>query len=152
MIPMESTYGKASDAQLDALEHRLTVKLPHPYREFLKEQNGGRPLGGDFDVPGWGETLLCDFYAVEAPNKSYDLERAIERLSDVIESQFVIPIASDPAGNHICLGVGGKYFGKVYFWDHENWDEERGAMEALIELNSSLDEFLMTVKFEGDDA
>ena len=36
----------------------------------------------------------------------------------------MIPIADDPFGNAICLGVRGKIFGIVFFWDHEASDAE----------------------------
>jgi len=37
----------------------------------------------------------------------------------------LLPIATAPGGDLICLGVGGSDIGKVFFWDHENeWDSE----------------------------
>ena len=43
MIPMTKTYGVASMSDLEALEKKLDVSLPKQYRNFLLEQNGGRP-------------------------------------------------------------------------------------------------------------
>jgi len=31
----------------------------------------------------------------------------------------LLPIAPDPGGNLICLGIAGDVVDKVYFWDHE---------------------------------
>ncbi|HQE44693.1 MAG TPA: SMI1/KNR4 family protein [Phycisphaerae bacterium] len=56
----------------------------------------------------------------------------------------LIWIMDDPFGNAICLGVGGKYHGKVFFWDHEqepDADEWNGEVETAGNVQLLSDSF-----------
>lgn len=139
MIPMTETFGVATPSELDALELRLGVSLPQQYREFLLAQNGGRPDLPDFDVPNWGESIANTFYGVGIGG-SYDVEEAIDALDDVIPIDRVIPIGDDPGGNQICIGIRGEYFGKIYFWVHDEMDEDE--VRPLIEIAPSFEAFV----------
>ena len=139
MIPMKKTFGVASASDLQAFEKKLGVSLPQQYRDFLLEQNGGRPDLGDFTVPNWGESLVNFFYGAGIGG-NYDLEVALHSLDDVMPVDRVIPIGDDPGGNQICLGIRGEYLGKIYFWVHDEMDEDE--VRPLIEVAPSFDAFV----------
>ena len=42
-------------------------------------------------------------------------------------------------GNQICLGISGKYRGKIYFWIHDMESDEE--MDNMFFLAHSFDEF-----------
>lgn len=143
MIDMTKTYGSASAMDLAEFEQRRGISLPEPYRIFLSQQNGGLPNLGEFDVPGWGESVANSFYGL-CIGGVHDIERAIESFRGAIPAD-VIPIGNDPGGNQICLGVKGERFGKVYFWDHNDWDDD-GKPGLPIQISSSLDIFFNSCK------
>ncbi len=126
-------------SDLEALEKKLDVSLPKQYRNFLLEQNGGRPDLPDFIVPNWGESVANTFYGVGIGGL-YDLDAVLYRLDDVIPIDRVIPIADDPGGNQICLGIRSEYFGKIYFWVHDEMDEDE--VRPLIEVAPSFEAFV----------
>lgn len=43
-----------------------------------------------------------------------------------------MPIATDSFGNKLCIGVKGKHYGKIYFWDHENEAGSRNPFDNTI--------------------
>ncbi len=65
-------------------------------------------------------------------------------------------IADDPFGNAICIGIRGRYFGKVYFWDHEREPDEKtwdGSVETagnIQFLANSFRQFVAGLKPEDD--
>jgi hypothetical protein len=108
---------------------KLNIKLPDNYITWLIKYNGGRSKkdGCDFiDQRDSDGTLISDFYALKYGPDYDELYDSYETFLDRIPKEL-IPIACDPGGNQICLGVReGKYYGKIYFWNHENeaaiWD------------------------------
>lgn len=127
--------GGTTESQVRAFEADLGVALPVDYRRFLLEHNGGSPIICCFDVPGWGDSLVNEFYGLGFSDYR-SIDRAIERRVDVLSTTQTIPIGYDPGGNGIFMGVGPANFGVVYFWDHE---EEDGA---LIQLAPSFEAFI----------
>lgn len=106
-------------ADLDALEDRLGVKLPPQYRAFLLRVNGGTPRPERcFDNHKGVESLVFMFYAVKHERVSLTLAQSAWQLEDRVPS-VLLPIAYDAGGNQICIGVSGRHYGRVYFWDME---------------------------------
>ena len=130
-IRMRGAGPALTENDLRQLESRLGSDLPGSYREFLLRFNGGRPTPSHFDVPNWPvrESLVNDFNGV-VPGAYNDLEKDLDLLQDRIPKDL-IPIADDPGGNVILLGVGGPYHDHVFFWDHDN--EPFDAGESLEE-------------------
>jgi hypothetical protein len=139
MIPMTETYGVASNSDLEAFEKKLGVSLPQQYRDFLLTQNGGRPDLPEFKVPNWGDAVANTFYGVGVGGCD-DVEASLQSLDDVMPIDRVIPIGDDPFGNQICLGIRGEYFGKIYFWVHDEMDEDE--VRPLFEVALSFEAFV----------
>jgi hypothetical protein len=108
-----------SAAQLDAVQEELGVTFPEPYRAFLLAHNGGQPVPNTFRADGGGASLevVGWFFAV------HGREDGLASLARTYRPHLhgdLLPIASDPFGNLICLGVKGSNEGRVYFWLHES--------------------------------
>jgi hypothetical protein len=140
---MGKAYGAASESLLAEFELRSGITLPDQYKSFFRQQNGGRPDLGEFIVPGWGDSIANSFYGVGIGGSS-DIERCIESFRDVIPS-YMIPIGNDPAGNQICIGIEGAWLGRIYFWDHGDWDNDDNP-STPIEVSPSLENFFEACK------
>jgi hypothetical protein len=118
---------------LNALEARLNIKLVPAHRAWLLQHNGGRPSPNTFqrkqvDGSAYSDGVVAWFLAVHnlpASNLEWrfcDFHRHTKRMP-----VDLMPIASDPFGNYICIVFNGPNLGKIYFWDHE---EELNARDA----------------------
>lgn len=143
MIKMTEVFGFASQEVLKDFERKHAFSLPDEYKLFLTHQNGGVPNLGKFIVPGWGESLVILFYGIGIGGTN-DIESTIKSFRDLLDLD-VVPIGDDPGGNQICLGLRNERLGKVYFWDHNDWDDEGNPGEP-IEIASSLGNFFALCK------
>lgn len=114
---IHSTEPALGANQLNDVESRLGLKLPPSYRAFLLRHNGGQPTPDKF-VPEdhASPEVLAWFMAV---NDRDDGLVALARSYRPHLHRDLLPIASDPFGNLICLGVQGDHTGQVFFWLHE---------------------------------
>ncbi len=119
------------------LEEKYNIILPIQYKNFLLKYNGGYPEFSLFKISEkQREDIVNVFYGV---NNEYDnIAQYLDYLEDIIPKEF-IPIADDPSGNQICLGISGIYVGKIYFLIHDMYSDEK--MDSLIFLANSFDEF-----------
>lgn len=154
LAKMKRPFEATSREQIQTFEIRQGVVLPADYKDFLLRNNGGRPEPDSFNVPTWVHvgSVVDRFFGIK-PGDDYDLEREYEVYAERIPAEL-IPIANDAFGNAICLGVKGKYRGKMYFWDHEAELDENGRSRRdygnVYLLANSLDEFLSNL-FESKD-
>jgi hypothetical protein len=144
----------ASQDQLEAFETEIGIRLPEDYRQFLVNTNGGY-------VPGWcefegathkGESWSAVVHHVGGFREELHFSLRFARsccLSS--ESQFpraLLWIMDDPGGNGICIGLTGKYRGRVYLWIHdeqpdpEEWDGEVETARNVIPLANSFTDFV----------
>ncbi|MBC7809956.1 MAG: SMI1/KNR4 family protein [Burkholderiales bacterium] len=127
------------ESDLTYLEESQGIALPEDYRRFLLAHNGGYPELCVFpidDFPRDTHAMVGWFFALEGAFSDTGAVEGYQGLPPTIEEALVdyrnrvpsdlLPIARDPGGNLICLGVKGEQTGKVYFWDHneESIDEE----------------------------
>jgi hypothetical protein len=117
MIEMMGAAPVASELDVARFERANKLTLPKDYRGFLREQNGGRPRDGEFAVPGWGVTVVDTFFGI-GTGDTYDLQQQLDRLADSRNSDL-LPIATDPGGLLLFLGIRGPYVGRIFFWDHK---------------------------------
>lgn len=83
-----------------------------------------------------GESVLNIFYGI---GSMYDnLDKIIDFFDDLLDMGF-IPIADDPGGNQICLGINEEYCEKIFHWAH---DEEHDGMKNMYFLANNINEFL----------
>lgn len=136
-MKIEKIHESLPIGDLESFEHNYNITLPRDYRDFLIEYNGGYPNPGTYKISyELGESILNIFYGI---GNMYDnLEKKIDIFDEILEIGF-IPIADDPCGNQICIGINKEYFGQIYHWAH---DKEHDEVESMYFLSESFKEFL----------
>lgn len=126
-IEIEKIAGDIDDRAIDEFEASCGLSLPSEYRSFLLKYNVGCPKKNGFfykhvekikrgDEP---DGSISYFYGLSG-NETWRLQWAYEIYvkNSRIPKEY-LPIATDPGGNNLCIGVGEGNYGKIYFWDHE---------------------------------
>lgn len=134
--------GPLDSKHLEILEKKLGKKLPLDFRAFLLKFNGGYPEPDSFNFFGSEDGSCVDRFLGINVGEHSNLYRYFKTYSKRIPKEF-LPIAHDPGGNLICIGLFGEYKNKIYFWDHEfeaNGHEPNMTNMHLISGNFS--EFL----------
>lgn len=94
-------------------EREYNIVLPQQYRDFLCKYNGGDTPGTDYKAGG-ASTVIRGFYGFGDVKFSFDKMNVADWLE-----MCILPIACDPFGNEIAIGLAEENYGKVYFCDHE---------------------------------
>jgi len=94
------------------------ISLPGEIIGCIKENNGGRPSKDTFDTSKRKER---EFKALLSYNKT-DKETIYSCYPNVFKSKGLFPIASDSAGNFICVDVNGG--NSIVFFELESATEE----------------------------
>ncbi len=144
-IECQDSYEAPSPADVRDLEDHLGCELPHPYKAFLMEHNGGafRPeavysLGSS--IPFLGEKVAIQRLLAINGEKSSDVRWSADWLRSRIPHDF-IPIADTGWGDPFCIGIQGEHYGELYLWDHEHpFGPE--AREKLHFIAPSFDTFV----------
>ncbi len=124
----------ASPETIKTFEENHGINLPDDYRDFLQSQNGGRPemTSRVFTFQkedGSTSDSLVDWFSGLIESEEYSLEEDMDIYEDRIP-KGMLPIACDPFGNLILLGVREQSTSGVWFWDHEI--EPTGVTESGI--------------------
>jgi hypothetical protein len=112
-------------------ESQMSINLPEEYLKHLLINNGGYPEKDTFPLiePIWndfkrGGTAVSGWFLAIHNDDLSNISKAIELMENRIPKNL-IPIATTPGGDYICLCIKGSNYGKVYYWDH-NWEAEDG--------------------------
>jgi len=138
MVKIKSNNPKLTLVDLENFEKENFIAFPNEYKYFLHEYNGGHPDKSLFKIKSnfeEYENVLNVFYGIGT--KYAKLENIINYLDELIEIGF-LPIANDPGGNQICIGISNEFYQKIYFWDHET----EIKLENLQFVSDSFLEFL----------
>lgn len=142
-----SSERLGSRAQLAPLERRLGGRAPDDYVDFLLMHNGGRADNSTFEFKdGAGETTksrVAWFFGL-ADDVSYGLSANVEDYEGRIPVGF-LPVGSDPFGNLLLLCLASESYGSVWFWDHEE-EQEEPDLSNMSRLAASFGEFLDTLR------
>ncbi len=138
-IPEPNPYGTLNPERLAEFEAKLGYKLPSGYREFLISCNGGKPEPYDFEVSDGADSLHHVYGLHDGPNYA-QLDYAFSIYYGRMP-QSMIPIADDPCGNAICIGVTGDQEGRVFFWDHEFESDDGLDHDNITSLAESFEAF-----------
>jgi cell wall assembly regulator SMI1 len=138
----------ADEARVGAFEAKLGRRLPDDYREFLLHYNGGKPKPSSFQLALRTEpntdSLVHWFLSLHDGEHS-NLERNIKIMTGRLPSD-TLPIADDPFGNVVLLGLHGEIRGKVYFWDHEREPDDEPDWSNIDLVAESFDSFMSGLK------
>ena len=136
-------------ADVDELEVRTGRRVPGRYRRFLLAHNGGYPEPAvfGFSAPGWpgGEaSSIVEGFLGIGVNPTDQIEYCLRVFRDRIPADLY-PIARDPGGNFLCMGVDDSPKpGEIVFWHHEEEADEGEppTRDNLYHVADSLDELL----------
>jgi cell wall assembly regulator SMI1 len=129
MANFRITYPPADPKDVSDLEARIGRPLPDDYRQFLLTANGGlQPDQKLFPIPGEGDGIIQVFFGFYGDYD--DIREAILRWEEAFP--HALPIARDLCGNHILLGLTDKFFGNVFWCDHELLPDGSEAEPILI--------------------
>lgn len=128
----KNKYGNLNLDKLLLFEEVIKKKLPNDYRTFLLHNNGGKPIPNYFKIPNNEESSIHIMYGIH--NKLEDnLENILKIFKNRISSS-ILPIADDPNGNIIGIGISENNFDEIFFWNHE--------LEIVTKISNSFKEFI----------
>lgn len=133
-------HGKLTNDRLKAFESEIGIPLPDDYREFLLQHNGGKPDPCHFPIAEDTDSLHHVYGLHDGPTW-FRLDDARQTYHGRIPASM-IPIADDPYGNAICLGVTGNERGRIYFWDHENESDDEPYFDNITTLAATFSDFV----------
>jgi hypothetical protein len=139
---IKDSVGSIETSTIDKLEKNLGIRLPSQYREFLKKYNGGYPIPDGFFLKDKSDGSSIDrFLGIDVGEHS-NLEKYLVIYKGRIPKNL-FPIAHDPGGNLIVIGLSGDTSDKIYFWDHEQEsDDYEPEMSNIHLIADSFEEFL----------
>ncbi len=154
MTPQIKQLGaKLEEKTLAEFERKHGFLLPTTYRAFLLQHNGGTPEPSSYcRKRSKKPTEECRyFYGLQSGRNYAEMEDALETYLGEDEARIprrLLPIAEDSFGNLICLSIRGDDVGKVFFWHHEEEEDQKRTKtgdvnDAAISLIAdSFDAFL----------
>jgi len=118
-IVQPNPHGILTDDSLIVFENKIDVRLPEDYRLYLKKYNGGLPEKACFYIQKKQiESRIHHMYGLN-DGPTYQKLDCVMKIYKGRIPNGVLPIADDPFGNIICIGIEKKCFGNILFWDHE---------------------------------
>lgn len=119
IIEKKNEFGKLPIKELEDFEIENNIKIPGDYKQFLLENNGGRPIPNLNTQPSTNVAYILGMH-----NGDYfaSLYKHIEMFKKRIPFS-TFPIATDYFGNLFLLTIHPESYGQVYFWDHEGEPE-----------------------------
>lgn len=112
--------------QIERLERRIGRPLPDSYRDYLRQHDGGQLQDNS--------EAVNEIFGVgpEAPEWA-SMWQKLDVYDDRVPT-WLLPVASDAAGNLFAVSLRDSDRGSVWFWDHE-WeaDEDEPPTEENIE-------------------
>jgi hypothetical protein len=139
-----------TEKELTEAEHRVNVRFPDQYRQFLLKYNGGLPEPCAFNFKCGEEEpeLACIAYFLAIyEGESENFFDYFETYQDRIPAEL-IPIARDPGGNLILIGIKNNYKEKVYFWQ-QDYEPDEPDFSNICFIADSFNEFLSSL-FDPD--
>lgn len=119
--------------QIAELEKETGFDLPHDYKQFLLENNGGVPENTLFSIPDCNEEALIGYFLdIDRPKENISFW--IKEFHDDLPESF-LPIAFDLGGNAILMDIEDT--GTLYYWDYarnfpqSTWNAPRNLNRAL---------------------
>ena len=140
--------GRGREEDILELERTVGSKLPHDYKAFLKDTNGGYiRINVEFPV-GQEKAFLHMIYGIGYVGKSYSLSETLSNIPELLADKL-LPIACDPLNSQICISLRERDFGEVYYWDWTKKDQG----DNVTPVANSFSQFIELVSpyFEWQD-
>jgi len=143
-------FGDIPAGSLEALQQKYDVKLPSDYIEFLKIYNGVILKVKEFFISDdQGSSTLDILYGLAdtAQFEHLDLGRKWRKTRASMPDD-IFPIGSDPGGNYVCICLEGEDYGKIFFYDHEEPNEDENGQpnhQNLYPIGDSFSYFMASL-------
>jgi len=125
-----------TDEEISRFEKTRGFVFPSDYRLFLQRCNGGYIGGSVWDFEHDAGVHHIGGFRTE---DHFSLPRHCESIGRFLPAD-IIPIADDPFGNAICIGIRGDAYGKIFFWDHESaYDEPMRIADSFTQFVENLE-------------
>ncbi len=145
------------ESDVSNFEEFVGEALPVDYRDFLLDLNGGVPELPYFLLHGgrggYADSVVRHFFGI---SEKIDIDLSYNFKIYVAAKRIplnMLPIAADPGGNIILLGIGGGEKGKVFFWNHEmeGLGTESSELCNLVFVANSFTDFINNLQAEPHD-
>jgi hypothetical protein len=141
-IENPNPYGPLTEARLKKFEEVLGATLPADYRDFLLRYNGGVPSPSDFWLVK-NEDCRTLFGVYGLHDKEEENLEELRPNGEWGVPVTMLPIGNDGSSNEICVGIGGKDRGKVFFVDCGEHDyDDPNSRQGITKIADSFSEFL----------
>jgi len=112
---------EVTERDVEGFEKRFGIALPHDYRAFLLEVNGGRTANTNCEFDRGVVNLL---FSLSAPKESFDLTACNERMREDLKTLDLVSVGADDGGGDILLAVNGDHSDEIWLQLHEErpWD------------------------------
>lgn len=139
MIDIFDSHDKIYLEDINKLESKNNINLPNKFKDFLLKWNGGTPEPSLFKISDEeGSSVMNYFYSIG--DTYYDIEDYLD-IYDLRLPNGFIAIGDDPGGNAILVGTKEPYYDQIYFWDHEE-EQDEPNMSNMYFLANDIWEFL----------
>lgn len=114
---------------VDKFEQDYEITLPDSLKEFITNNNGGRP---SLDIIKTEDGREVEIKALLSFNKedTENIYKVIEYFNEQFNSK-IVPIATEPSGDYFCIDITND---SIVYWEHED--------NKLTFIAKDLDEFL----------
>lgn len=156
-LPFEGSSPAVDRKAIEAASKKVKLPFPPEYVEFLLGHNGGR-IGHRwprYPIEGCKRSthgLLQVLYNIGGP-EGIDLVQKHKVFRRRMPAGL-LPIASDPGGNQICLVCTGERAGQVVFWERAfeaNTDEgEKVGWGNVYRIADSLGDFFRGLELDDE--
>jgi len=124
-------FGNIPAGSLEALEQKYGVKLPSDYVALLKTNNGVILKVNKFFISdGQGSSTLGILFGLADTDTAQfghlDLGKNWRKTRASMPDD-IFPIGRDPGGNYVCMCLEGENYGKIFFYDHEEPNEDENG-------------------------
>ena len=150
-LPFKSSHPALTVEDIEAVAKKTGLPFPAEYVEFLLAHNGGSfrpwPMYRIEGCPRDENGLLQSFFNI-GTRDSLDLAGQYRTHRKRVPAGL-LPVASDPGGNLICLACTGEKTGQVVFWERAyeaNKDEgETVSWKNVYRIAESFPAFLLSL-------
>jgi SMI1 / KNR4 family (SUKH-1) len=134
-LEFESSFKPLLRKDIETFENNYGIVLSNNYKEFLLNNNGGKPVNRRFKTADGTVTSSVMLFLPISEETELNLESYYEKYcTNKIVPSNLIPIGLDPADSLICLTLGNQE--QVYFCDMDYFEEDNELRSEYIKLIS----------------
>lgn len=146
-MDFRTSYPAPDESSLRVLEDALGVPLPADYRAWLQDNGGGvteddlKYGTDDLSVEERTHPVVTIFFGLGVADRELDLGGA-RGVCDRRLPPEVTPIATNDAGDLVCLALAGEHAGSVWSWAHEEESADGPSWAGLTRVTDGFTPFV----------